>query len=434
MLVAMAEQGRPGSGWWLGRLLAVIGPGVLVAATGVGAGDLSTAGLAGARFGVALAWAVVLGAVLKWAVTEGLARYQLATGETMLAGAFDRLGAWAAWVFLVYLAAWTLFVGAALMSACGSAAGAMAPLTGEAGTDKLIWGASHSAAAAGLVVLGGYRLFERVMAVCVGAMFVCVVGTAALVLEDPAGLLRGLVVPSVPSGSAGGDGLSWAVALVGGVGGTVTVLCYGYWIREEGRSGAGELARCRVDLALGYAATAVFGVSMLVIASGTAATGSGVGFVVGLGDRLGSAAGSWARWVFLAGAWAAVFSSMLGVWQATPYLFAEAWGLRRGKGGGADARCVVWRGQPRAYWSWLAVVSTVPAVGMMVEFATVQRVYAVFGAMFVPLLAAGLLVLLGGRGGVGELRNRWWSVVLLAGAVVGAGGLVVRAVVRVVGG
>ena len=36
------------------KLLAIIGPGILVAATGVGAGDLATGALAGSKLGVAL--------------------------------------------------------------------------------------------------------------------------------------------------------------------------------------------------------------------------------------------------------------------------------------------------------------------------------------------------------------------------------------------
>ena len=76
----------------LTRVLAVIGPGVLVAATGVGAGDLATAALAGGRLGTAILWAVVVGAFLKFVLTEGLARWQLASGQTLLEGAIARLG------------------------------------------------------------------------------------------------------------------------------------------------------------------------------------------------------------------------------------------------------------------------------------------------------------------------------------------------------
>ena len=56
------------------RLLLIIGPGLLVAATGVGAGDLATGAFTGNQLGVAVLWAVVLGAVLKFVVNEGLAR------------------------------------------------------------------------------------------------------------------------------------------------------------------------------------------------------------------------------------------------------------------------------------------------------------------------------------------------------------------------
>jgi uncharacterized membrane protein len=65
----------------------MIGPGLLLAATGVGAGDLATASFVGGLLGTAVLWAVIFGAFLKFVVTEGLARWQLATGETLIEGA-----------------------------------------------------------------------------------------------------------------------------------------------------------------------------------------------------------------------------------------------------------------------------------------------------------------------------------------------------------
>jgi Mn2+/Fe2+ NRAMP family transporter len=63
-------------------MVAVAGPGLLLAATGVGGGDLATGSIVGSLLGTAVLWAVVVGAFLKYVVTEGLARWQLATGET----------------------------------------------------------------------------------------------------------------------------------------------------------------------------------------------------------------------------------------------------------------------------------------------------------------------------------------------------------------
>ena len=47
------------------RWFAVVGPGLMLAATGVGAGDLAGGAFAGMKLGVAVLWAVVLGAVFK---------------------------------------------------------------------------------------------------------------------------------------------------------------------------------------------------------------------------------------------------------------------------------------------------------------------------------------------------------------------------------
>ena len=78
-----------------GPLVGMLGPGLLLAATGVGAGDLATGSFAGGLLGTAVLWAVVVGAFLKFVVTEGLARWQLATGETLIEGVAARAGRWA---------------------------------------------------------------------------------------------------------------------------------------------------------------------------------------------------------------------------------------------------------------------------------------------------------------------------------------------------
>ena len=65
-------------------MFAAIGPGLLLAATGVGGGDLATGSFAGSILGTAVLWAVLVGAFLKFVVTEGLARWQLATGDSFL--------------------------------------------------------------------------------------------------------------------------------------------------------------------------------------------------------------------------------------------------------------------------------------------------------------------------------------------------------------
>ena len=387
--------------------LAFVGPGLLVAATGVGAGDLATASIAGSRLGTTVLWAVVVGAFLKYVLTEGLARWQLATGKSLLEGVVRHLGRATAWIFLVYLLIWSVAVGRALASACGVTAHALFPLFQDPVTGKVVFGVLHSLMGVVLVLVGGYRLFEKVMSAFIVIMFGTVILTAGLLRPDLGSVLRGLV-PTIPAVEGG---LAWTVALLGGVGGTVTLLCYGYWIREEGRRGPKDLSACRIDLATGYVATAIFGLAMVVVGSTVEVEGGGAGLLVSLADRLEASVGTTVRWLFLVGAWGAVMSSLLGVWQSIPYLFADLWGMLSGRSAASpaavDPRSVPYRG----YLVFLGVFST---AGLFSSFVQIQKIYAILGALFIPMLAIVLLLLNGREELVGKrYRNSPWTRLVL---------------------
>ena len=399
---AGAAQHTAGRPKCITSLFGLIGPGLLVAATGVGAGDLATAAFSGSAIGLGILWAVVVGAAMKFVVTEGIARWQVATGTPVLERGLDRLGPIAKALFGAYLVPWCFFVGAALISATGTAAHALVPIVDEPERGKLIWGVGHALVGAALVLAGGFKLFERSMAVCIGVMFLSVTVTAVMLRPDWAGIARGLFVPLIPATDSG-EGLTWTVALIGGVGGTLTVLCYGYWMAEHAeRRDAPSMSAARIDLTVGYAMTAVFGVAMVVIGSTIPATGSGAGLIADLGTRVGEATGPIGRIIFLIGAWAAMVSSLLGVWQCVPML-GVAWldTLRR------DTKPPSPMPKRRAYVVWLALLATIPMLGLFLDFRNVQKYYAVFGATFVPLLAIALLVLNGRKSWVGAHRNGW---------------------------
>ncbi|WP_426752245.1 Nramp family divalent metal transporter [Myxococcus sp. Y35] len=377
-------------------LMARFGPGMLVAATGVGAGDLLTASLGGSAVGMTILWAAVVGAVLKGFLNEGIARWQLATGTTVLEG-WARFGAWLRYAFFIYLVGWSFFTGGALISACGAAGDALWPLSADPDTSRRLWGVVHSLVGLGLVWAGGFRFFERLMAACIGVMFVTVIVTAVASGPDWGAAARGLVVPSLPEG-----GTAWVLGLLGGVGGTVTVLSYGYWIRERGREGTGWLRTCQADLAVGYALTALFGIAMVVIGSTVELQGSGLRVALLLAQRLGDVIGPVGYWLFLGGFWAAVFSSLLGVWEGVPYLFADFLRIHRK----APVTDVALR-DTRAWRWYLVALAVVPLPLLWVPLQRAQLAYAVMGSLFMPLLAATLLWMNNRREWVGSLRNGW---------------------------
>jgi len=390
----------------------MIGPGLLLAATGVGGGDLATGSFVGSMLGTAVLWAVVVGAFLKFIVTEGLARWQLATGRTLLEGVIDKLGAPALWLFLPYLLMWSFFVGSAQMSACGISLHAIFPVFADPRVGKIVFGMASGVIGVVLVFRGGYRLFEKVMRVCIGVMFATVILTAALLWPGTGEVLAGLFIPRIPAVSGGG--LTWTVALIGGIGGTLTVLSYGYWMREEGRTQPEDLKVCRIDLATGYLMTALFGIAMVIVGNSVKIEGEGTAMLVTLSDALGERIGPAGKWLFLAGTFGAVFSSLLGVWQAVPYLFADCWAQLR-RPAGTPVRPIEVDTRALAYRGYLLLLAVVPMIGLFSSFREVQKLYTVTGATFFPLLALVLLIFNSRTAWVGaKFKNRPATIVALA--------------------
>src|SRR5699024_11726718 len=92
--------------------LSIIGPGIVLAATSIGSGDLITSTSAGADFGISLAWAAIIGVTLKFFVTEGVGRWTLDTGQTIVEG-WRGLGKWTMVYFFIYATLFGLIYGSA---------------------------------------------------------------------------------------------------------------------------------------------------------------------------------------------------------------------------------------------------------------------------------------------------------------------------------
>lgn len=380
------------------RSLRILIPGLLVAATGVGAGDLITASLAGGFVGLGIVFVPLLGALLKLTLNEGLARYQLFSGRTLIEGWASEIGGWIKPVFLVYLLIWSFVVGGALMNACGVAGHALFPLSDDLDHSRAFWGILHSLGALLLLACGTFRLFSILMTVAIGAVFLL-----AFVVLIP-------LFPSWEEWRAGFAALSfgnreidWTLAVFGGVGGTVTILSYGYWLRENREEGPGAVRSCRIDLATSYTLIGLFSVALLIIGHqvGLAEEKSSLLPLV-LAEAIGERLGEGFRWLFLIGFWCAVFSSLLGVWQGVPYLFSDT--LKTF--GWADAKT-----ERRSYRIFQVGLATLPALTFFTTFRSVQLVYAISGALFMPFLAATLLYLNNRRGRPGQ--NGWLTNSLL---------------------
>ena len=169
-----------------------IGPGLLAAATGVGAGDLVATMVAGARFGTVLLWAAVLGTVLKLALAEGVGRWHLASNATMLDG-WRRLGYWATVFFGIYIVIWGFVYGATAMSAVGLPLNAL-----FGGLSVRYWAMIAGVVGLVLVWIQRYQVFEKFITVLVAIKFVSVVSVAVLVSPEPRRRWRTAWCPGCP--------------------------------------------------------------------------------------------------------------------------------------------------------------------------------------------------------------------------------------------
>ncbi|WP_438480226.1 Nramp family divalent metal transporter [Oleiharenicola lentus] len=373
-----------------------LGPGLLLAAAGIGAGDVVVASVTGIKFGTTLLWAVVFTAALKFVLTEALARWQLATGETVVRAWITRLPRWVGIYFAGYLVLWTFLVGASLSSACGLAGASLFP-----GLSVPVWGAIHAVVAALLVGLNRYAQFQRVMKGLIAIMALCVLVCAVLSKPSVTDVASGLLIPRVPAEGGGAA----VLALLGGIGGSLTVICYGYWMRATGWSGAERLPQVRADVRLAYVFTGLFGIALVIIAAGVHANAiGGTRIALEVAARLESSAGPAGRWMFLFGFWCTVFTAMLGVWQGVSQVYVDlfaAWRRQPAVASNAEGR------QSPVFIGALCYIAIPPLVLLWFKQpVAVVVTFSVVGAFFMPFLAGTLLYLNNRRDWVGSLANR----------------------------
>ena len=365
----------------------LIGPGLLVAAAGIGAGDIVSATMAGSAHGLVLLWVVALAAFLKCFLNEGIARWQLATDTTAIEGWFEHLPGWVRVYFALYLVIWTVSVSAALTSACGLG---IANLTN--GAIPRAWGAvAHALIGGGLVLVGGFKGFERVMKVLIATMFFSIIACAAFTFHDRAAVLRGLFVPAIPVGG----GASF-LSVLGGIGGSIAMLAYNYWLREEKMVGPKWLRFARADITLAYVFTAVFGMSIMIVANqafhvaGVQITNAQA--VTKMAETLGAIIGPAGFYAYAIGFWAAVFASLLGIWQSIPYLFADYYGLMRKYPRPQREQLTAVTSAP--YRVALLFITVVPIPFAFIDQPLIIiRTFTIVGSLFIPFLAATLLYL-----------------------------------------
>lgn len=337
-----------------------IGPGIILAGSIVGSGELLSTTLLGAEYGFIFLWLILFSCVVKVFVQVELGRYSISSGKPTL-GALNELPGprwrvhWQVWWWLVMLL-FTVSQLGAMVGGVGQALNMAFPKVTPALADAIAvvstgladiirarpehpWAVLTALSAVGLLLIGGYKSIERITTFLVaGVTLVTVLCVAGLprsgfpfLSED---FITGFTLVNHTTDGwefaipATGIALAFSTFGITGVGAS-ELYSYPYWCLEKGY--ARFVGRCSDDPAWARRAKGWLRVmhldawvSMVVFTTATVAfyiLGATVLHRQGLRpakeDMIATLAemyvptfGDWTRFAFLIGAWAVLFKTL----------------------------------------------------------------------------------------------------------------------------
>ena len=396
-----------------------IGPGALVAAAFVGPGTVTTCTLAGVGFGYALLWALVFATFATIILQEMSARLGIITqkglgevlGET-LEGTFWKWPLFA----LIILA---MYIGNCAYEA-GNLSGAALGIQALGGETDLIFAAavvSISVLAAALLFFGSYKQIEKLLVALVMLMAASFIGTFIIVRPDLAAFGRGLVVPSLPSGS-----LMIVIALIG-----TTVIPYNLFLHASAAktrwTTKEELSDARIDAAAAIGLGGIITILIAATAAASALTSSQeIANAADMAKQIEPLFGSLSKYLLGVGLFAAGLSSGIAAPLATGYVVSEILGIK----GGVTS------------FKFRMIMLSVIVSGAAISLTGIKPITIIVSAQFangilLPVIAGFLLFAMNRRTLLGAHANGLVANLFGGGILIVTTGLGLRLVLRSVG-
>jgi Mn2+/Fe2+ NRAMP family transporter len=419
-----AIQEPPATLW---RALQQIGPGIILAGSIIGTGELLLTTSLGAEYGFMFLWLILFSCLIKVFVQIELGRHAISSGQPTL-GALNelpgpRLGAnWLVWWWLVMLLATVSQLGA-MAGGVGQAMHLAFPKASPALASLFDWGlpalgdkirarpdypwAMLTAVAAALLLLsGGYHRIERLTTIMIAAVttitIMCVVALPATGYPPRLADMGAGLQPHLLSLPTAAIGAAFATFGITGVGAT-ELYAYPYWCLEKGYarfSGVRSSDNDWVRRARGWIRVMYLDawVSMIVFTVATVcfyclgATvlheqnlhPKGIGMIDTLSQMYVPMFGSWTKYLFLIGVWVVLFKTLYVCSAAHSRLTADFLSLAKlVHYPDADARAI-----------WIRRFCILYPLGALILYIAVgePRGMVIFGGFFqgitLPVIAA----------------------------------------------
>jgi len=360
------------------NFLKSLGPGLLWAGAAIGVSHLVQSTRAGANYGFALVWAVVLANIFKYPFFEYGPRYAAATGENLLQG-YKRLGTWVLILFLV-LTFGTMFT---IQAAVTIVTASLLSYGTGGGISPLHWSMIVMVVCMLILAVGKYALLDKTIKVIIVALTISTFWALfAAIGSQGLKTAPGAVVPDI----WGTSGIFFIIALMGWMPSAIDISVWSsLWTLEKAKQTGykPKLKESLLDFNIGYIGTAVISLcfltlgALVIFGSDEPLSPKGAVFAgqfIGLYTR---SIGEWSRYIITIAAITTMFSTTLTCLDAFPRVLKTAtemvFPLSKNKGQ-TKAKDNQWM-----YWVWVVVVAggavillTVLSSGMtfMVDLAT----------------------------------------------------------------
>jgi Mn2+/Fe2+ NRAMP family transporter len=257
-----------------GGLSKALGPGVLYAATAVGASHLVQSTRAGADYGCALMLLIAITFVAKYPAFRFGAQYATATGKSLLHG-YRHQGTWAVATYIV-IALGTMFaaVPAVTLITAGLAKAAFGLQMGTLGICVIVLAVCTT-----ILITGGYHLLDRFMKVLMVVLTVATLVATALVIPNINWAVSGTIIPR---GLVSTD-VFFIVALLGLMPSSVDIsVWHSLWSVARARDSGHRptLRESLFDFHIGYVGAFVLALCFVLLGAGVM-HGSGLQFESG---------------------------------------------------------------------------------------------------------------------------------------------------------
>jgi Mn2+/Fe2+ NRAMP family transporter len=403
----MSNTGKFGG---FSKALAAIGPGIVVAGSVIGSGELINTPIQAANFGFILLWVVLLSCVVKYFLQVEIARHCLVHNRTTFE-ALNRVPgprlAGASWVVVLYVIGYffAMLTMIGIIGALGGLMHGIYPLASSQSTSTRLWGTILVLLTVALLWRGWYSHLEILVMVLVGGFSVSV-AVGVLLVQGTEFRISANDILSGLTFSIGDDRRKAAfavISLMGALGVAANeLLMYPYWILEKGYArelgdsqapGWADRVRQRVrwiwidagfSTALATLVTGAFFLLGAAILFGKPDKPQGPQVVDQISSVFTETWGDWSKAIFLVGAFCTLFSTLVVVAAASGRMAADLLGTFKiidRNDHPTVHRCHQW---VQSFWLVALLAAFVMLPTQPEKF--VQSGHYVLGAFLTPLL------------------------------------------------